>query len=201
MLRQCQRNQYGMTETIKDYEAIVMGTSAGGLAALTAILETLPASYRLPILIVQHRARDSRDLFEDVLQYKCRIAIKQADEKEKITPGHVYVAPPDYHMLVEMDKTISLSSEAPVQFSRPSIDVLFESAAIVYRSKLIGIILTGSNNDGAEGIRTIAAMGGLTIAQHPHEAQFSYMTQAAIDTKRVSHVWTLANISRFLNQF
>lgn len=187
-----------MTEDIRRYEAVVMGTSAGGLAALTALFETLPARYPLPILLVQHRAKDSQDLFEEVLQRKCRIEIKQADEKERILPGRIYVAPPDYHMLVERDRTLSLSFDAPVTFSRPSIDVLFESAALVYRHKLVAIVLTGSNNDGANGIRAVGNAGGLTIAQDPKEAAYAYMAQAAIDTAKVEHVWSLAGIAQFL---
>jgi two-component system, chemotaxis family, protein-glutamate methylesterase/glutaminase len=183
---------------ISQYEAIVMGTSAGGLMAVTKVLKNLSADYPIPILLVQHRARDSQDLFEEVLQEKCKIRIKQADEKELVRGGTVYVAPPNYHLLVEMNRTLSLSSDAPVQFSRPSIDVLFESAAIVYKRNLVGIILTGSNNDGAMGITTIASLGGLTVAQDPKEAQYSFMTQAAIDTKSVKHTWSLAQIEGFL---
>ena len=188
-----------MGMNVKQYGAIVIGTSAGGLSALSAILEKLPRQYGVPIIIVQHRAKDSQDIFEDVLQQKCLIEIKQADEKEMISPGRVYVAPPDYHLLVEMDKTFSLSSDAPVQFSRPSIDVLFESAAQVYKEQLVGIVLTGSNNDGAAGIGTISRMGGLTIAQDPEEAQYSVMTKAAIATRRVAYVLPLIAIGEFLN--
>src|SRR5687768_11295250 len=115
------------------YDAVVVGTSAGGLNALTTILGKLPRQYKIPIIVVQHRSKDSLELFEDVLQQKCRMRIKQADEKEAINPGMIHVAPPDYHLLVEIDKTFSLSADPPVQFSRPSIDVLFESAALAFR--------------------------------------------------------------------
>ena len=178
------------------YEAIVVGTSAGGFHALTVILESLPPDYSIPIIIVQHRAKDSQ-LFEEILQRKCRIQVKQADEKERINPGTVYVAPPDYHLLIESDRTFSLSTEAPVQFSRPSIDVLFESAAHAYRKKLIGVILTGSNRDGALGIAMINTLGGLTIAQDPAQAEYSLMTLAAIETNTVKHVMRLEEIGRF----
>ena len=180
------------------YDAVVVGTSAGGLNALSTILGNLPRQYKIPIVIVQHRSKGSFELFEDVLQQKCRIRIKQADEKEAISGGVIHVAPPDYHLLVEMDRTFSLSSDPPVQFSRPSIDVLFESAAIVYRQNLVGIVLTGSNNDGACGIATIRNFGGLTIAQDPSETQYSFMPQAAIDTGKVAHVWRLTDIGDFL---
>lgn len=181
-----------------NYEAIVVGTSAGGLTALSSILGKLPHDYSIPIIIVQHRAKDSQDLFEEVLQKKCKIRIKQADEKESIKAGNVYVAPPDYHLLVETDKTFSLSADEHVQFSRPSIDVLFESAAVAFREKLIGIILTGSNADGSAGISTISKLGGLTIAQDLQEAQYSFMPHSAVETRHVEHVWTLSQIAEYL---
>jgi two-component system, chemotaxis family, protein-glutamate methylesterase/glutaminase len=134
------------------YEAIVIGTSAGGLHAVSSILPVLPGEYPLPIIIVQHRAKDSKELLEDVLQYKTKLKVKQIDEKERIGAGFVYLAPPDYHLLIEKDRTFSLSADPPVMYSRPSIDVLFESAAIVYREKLVAIILTGANHDGAKGM-------------------------------------------------
>jgi two-component system chemotaxis response regulator CheB len=180
------------------YEAIVIGTSAGGLRALTSLLENIPPGYGIPLIIVQHRAKDSRDLFEDILQGRCNIPVKQADEKEMIRKGIAYTAPPDYHLLVEMDKTFSLSADAPVKFSRPSIDVLFDSAALAYRDKLVGIILTGANDDGADGITSIRRNGGLTIAQDPLEAQFTPMPQASIETGDVMHVWTLREIRDFM---
>jgi two-component system chemotaxis response regulator CheB len=185
-------------EKRKKYQAIVVGTSAGGFHAVSEILGTLPTDFPVPVVVVQHRAKESQDLFEEVLQRKCRITIRQADEKEHIESGNVYVAPPNYHLLIEMDRTFSLSSDPPVQYSRPSIDVLFETAAFTYRDKLIGIILTGSNSDGAAGISAIRKMGGLTIAQDPAEAQYALMTQASIDTKHVQHVWRLKEIGEFL---
>lgn len=182
----------------KTYRAIVVGTSAGGLHALTFLLNQLPPDFPIPIVVVQHRSKDQRDLFEEVLQSKCKIKIKQAEEKEKIMGGYVYTAPPDYHLLVETDMTFSLSSDELVLYSRPSINVLFESAAIVYRDSLAGIILTGANNDGASGISMIKKYGGLTIAQSPAEAQFPVMPDASIKTKNIQHIWTLAEIKKFL---
>lgn len=189
-----------MSDLHKMYEAIVLGTSAGGFRALSTLLSDIPAAYSIPIVLVQHRSKSSRDLFEEVLQSKCRIKIKQVEEKEVITGKHVYVAPPDYHLLIESNKTLSLSSDAPVRFSRPSIDVLFESAAIAYGDKLIGIILTGANDDGAIGMTAIAKRGGLTIAQNPQEAEYPFMVQASIATKSVKYIWSLATIRNFLLQ-
>ncbi|HKZ68196.1 MAG TPA: chemotaxis protein CheB, partial [Chitinophagaceae bacterium] len=166
--------------------------------ALSFLLKNLPPGFGIPIIVVQHRAKDPRDLLEEVMQSKCKIRIKQADEKENIASGFVYTAPPDYHLLVESDKTFSLSSDEQVHFSRPSIDVLFESAAMVFKHTLIGIILTGANNDGAAGIISIKKFGGLTIAQDPAEAQFPFMPEAAIKTKTVQHIWKLSEIQNFL---
>lgn len=180
------------------YEAVVIGASAGGLYAVSKILESLPEYYSLSVMIVQHRSRDERTTLEEVLQHKCKILVKQADEKEFIKAGTVYFAPADYHLLVEKNRSFSLSSDTPVNFSRPSIDVLFETAAESYKDKLIGIILTGANSDGARGIKKIYTCGGVTIAQHLDEAQFPMMPQAAIKTRCVRHVFGLKQIVKFL---
>ena len=180
------------------YEAVVIGVSAGGLYALTHILGALPAGFPAPVIVVQHRSRDERFLLEEVLQTKCRVHIKQADEKEEIMPGIVYVAPADYHLLIEKDKTFSLSFDEPVNYSQPSIDILFETAAEVYKNKLLGIILTGANSDGAKGIKSIRKRGGITIAQQPDTADYPVMPKAAIKTGSIQHVMTLDQIRDFL---
>jgi two-component system chemotaxis response regulator CheB len=180
------------------YDAIVIGASAGGLHVMTRILKPLPAGFPVPIMVVQHRAKDERNLLEEVLQQKCQVRIKQADEKEAIEKGVVYFAPPDYHLLIENDHTFSLSFDAPVNFSRPSIDVLFETAADVFNERLLGIILTGANNDGAAGIRKISMRGGNTIAQSPETADYADMPKSAINTGYVRHIMTPDEISRYL---
>lgn len=182
----------------KKYLAVVIGTSAGGLAALSILLERLPFNYPIPLIIVQHRSKEPRDLLEELLQSKCKMKVKQADEKEKIENGFIYIAPPDYHLLIENDFTFSLTTDEAVLYSRPSIDVLFESAASVYKNKLVGIILTGANSDGAKGIKSIAENDGLTIAQRPDEALFPAMPLASIQTQRVDFIFTLAEIQSFL---
>lgn len=184
----------------RQYEAIVIGTSAGGLFALTTLLEQLPKNYPIPLIITQHRSKDYKDLLEEVLQSKCQILIKQADEKETILSERVYVAPPGYHLLVEEDYTFSLSADENVSYSKPSIDVLFETAAEAYREKLVGILLTGANSDGASGMSVIRKNKGLTIAQSPTEAQYPAMPQAAIDRKAVDHIWVLKEIRDFIVQ-
>jgi two-component system chemotaxis response regulator CheB len=180
------------------YSAVVIGASAGGLFALTFLLEHLPVDYRLPILVVQHRSKDERGLLEEVLQDKCSVRVLQANEKEKIRGGTVYVAPPDYHLLVESDMTFSLTADDKVNYSRPSIDVLFETAADVYRERLIGIVLTGANSDGRRGIEMIRRFNGLTIAQDPKEAEFPVMPRASIESGAVKSVLTLKEIKSFL---
>jgi two-component system chemotaxis response regulator CheB len=137
-------------------------------------------------------------LLEEILQEKCKIRVQQADEKEEIKNGVAYIAPPDYHLLVETDMTFSLTTDEKVNFSRPAIDVLFETAADVYKNKLVGVVLTGANNDGCRGIEAIHRYGGVTIAQDPLEAEFPSMPQAAISSGAVMKVLTLNDIKNFL---
>jgi two-component system chemotaxis response regulator CheB len=185
-------------ETETKYDAIVIGASAGGLHVLISMLKLLPFNYPVPVIVVQHRAKDERSLLEEVLQHKCNIRIKQADEKEEIQHGFVYFAPPNYHLLVEANGTFSLSYDAPVNYSRPSIDVLFETAADVYKERLLGIILTGANKDGAQGMQKISVSGGTTIAQQPGTADYPEMPQAAISTGAIQHILTPEAIGSFL---
>ncbi|MBO9205149.1 MULTISPECIES: chemotaxis protein CheB [Niastella] len=182
----------------KKYDAIVIGASAGGLYIMIRILKLLPANFNIPIIVVQHRAKDERTLLEEVLQQKCKVKIKQADEKELIQPGNVYFAPPDYHLLIENDGTFSLNCDPPVNYSRPSIDVLFETAADVYKQRLLAIILTGANKDGSYGIKKIALQGGTTIAQLPETADYPEMPRAAISTGHVQLVLDADAIGQFL---
>lgn len=181
-----------------EYKAIVIGASAGGLNVLSKILKKLPLDFSLPVIIAQHRSKDERELLEEVLQSKCKIKVKQADEKEKIENGIVYCAPPNYHLLIERNCTFSLSGDMLVNYSRPSIEVLFETAASVYKNKLVGIILTGANNDGSKGIKVIKEYGGMTIAQNPQTTEYPSMPQAAVDTGCVDFVWEIEQITDFL---
>ncbi|HLF33604.1 MAG TPA: chemotaxis protein CheB [Cyclobacteriaceae bacterium] len=181
-----------------EYECIVIGASAGGMNALSAILRALPDYFPLPLIIVQHRSRDYPDLLEKVLQHKSRLTVNQAEEKVKIEKGFVYIAPPDYHLMIERNRTFSLSMDEPVNYSRPSIDVLFESASEVYGKSLMGIILSGANRDGAAGMLTIHQNGGFTLAQDPKEAEYPYMPEASIQLGTVRHVMKLKEIENFL---
>jgi two-component system chemotaxis response regulator CheB len=162
------------------YEAIVIGVSSGGMTALRFIFSALPAQFKIPIVIVQHISTNSNNNWIKLLNENSNLNIKEADEKEKIEAGNGYIAPANYHLLIEKNKILSLTIDERVNFARPSIDVLFESAAEAYKKKLIGIILTGSNNDGAKGIRRIKECGGLAIIQDPKTAESSPMPAAAI---------------------
>ncbi len=182
------------------YKAIVIGSSAGGINALTKVLSVLPADFPLPIVIVQHLHPESGHHLPYILGAKSALKIKQADEKEKIEKGWVYLAPPNYHLLVEEDFTFSLSLESPVNYSRPSIDVLFESAIYAYRQHLIGIILTGANHDGSFGLKKIKETGGFTIVQDPKTAEADAMPKAAIEATIIDKILPLQDIGLYLLQ-
>lgn len=175
-------------------EAIVVGTSAGGFAALKALLPQLPANYPLPIVIVVHVVRDQPSMLVELLRNNCQLTVKEAEDKECLAPGVVYFAPPDYHLLVETNKSLSLSSDEPVLYSRPSIDVLFETAADAYREKLLGIVLTGANSDGAKGLKRIEQVGGIAIVQDPDEAEVSLMPWSAINACQSPRILNLQSI-------
>lgn len=179
-------------------KAVVIGCSAGGLTVLTAVLETLPRHYTIPVIVVQHRANEHNHLLEEVLQHKCTIQVKQADEKESIQSGIIYVAPPGYHLLIESDRTFSLAADVRVQYSMPSIDVTFETAAETYRQGLTGILMTGANSDGAQGIQKVKEFMGTTIAQDPREAQHPTMPMAAIATGKVDQILNTIGIRKYL---
>lgn len=181
-------------------EAVVIGVSAGGLKALSAILPTLPADYPLPILVVIHLPPSGKSLVAELFDDKCAVKVVEADDKDAIAPGTVYFAPPDYHLLVELDRTLSLSGEEPVLFSRPSIDVLFETAADAYGPGLIGIVLTGANNDGARGLQAVVAAGGTALVQSPEHAFASAMPEAALESVPQARALALEEISHYLQK-
>lgn len=169
-----------MSDSPTSAAAVVIGASVGAIETLSVILPALPEDFPLPVLIVVHVAADSRSLLADLFASRCRIPVKEAEDKEGIRDGTVYFAPAGYHLLVEADFTLSLSSDEPVLFSRPAIDVLFESAADAYGDSLTGVILTGANSDGANGLHAVCNAGGTALVQHPHTAVGSAMPQAAL---------------------
>jgi two-component system chemotaxis response regulator CheB len=182
------------------FEAAVIGVSAGGMQALRTILSAIPETYPLSIVIVQHRGVRSDDYLVRALNDLCAITVKEAEDKEGMRPRVAYIAPADYHLLVEPDRTFSLSVDEKVHYARPSIDVLFESAAETFASKLIGVILTGANSDGAQGLRAIKQHGGLAIVQDPETAEAASMPRAALRATAVDHVASLERIGALLRQ-
>lgn len=180
------------------YRAAAIGVSSGGLQALTALLGRLPADLPLALLIVQHLGADAGDGLARLLDQRCALRVKEADEGEAVRPGTAYLAPPNYHLLVENDGVLALSVDPPVSFARPSIDVLFESAAMVFGPQLIGIVLTGANADGSAGLRTIKAYGGLAVVQDPAEAEATPMPLAALAATPVDHILALQQIADLL---
>jgi len=179
-------------------EAVVIGASAGGVEALGLILPALPATFRPSLLIVLHLPRERPSLLVQIYEKRCALPVREADDKEPIEPGTVYFAPPDYHMLVEPNRQIALSTEEPVHFSRPSVDVLFESAADVYGNKLLGIILTGANEDGAAGLHAIHRAGGVTVVQQPDSAKVPLMIVSALQRHPADFVLSLPQIAQLL---
>src|ERR1035437_7782857 len=173
------------------YEAIVIGVSSGGMNVMKIMFSLLPKNFNTPIIIVQHISPRSDNQWIKLLNEKSNLPIKEADEKEKIEKGNVYIAPPNYHLLIEKNKTFSLTIDERVNFARPSIDVLFESAAEAYKNKLIGIVLTGSNNDGTNGIKRIKECGGLTIIQDPETAESAYMPKSALDAIQPDYILSI----------
>jgi two-component system chemotaxis response regulator CheB len=177
---------------------VVIGASAGAVEALSAILPALPADYKLPILVVVHVPPDKSSVLADLFAMKCAIAVREGEDKEPITAGTVYFAPADYHLLVEAEGCLSLSNEAPVHFSRPSIDVLFESAADAYGPHLIGVVLTGANQDGAKGLSAVARAGGEAIVQDPSEAFARAMPEAALAECPGARALSIEHIADYL---
>lgn len=177
------------------YEAVVMGASAGGIEALKAILPGLPATFPLPIAIVMHREERSGGFLAEFLNRISGVAVSEVEDKEPMNAGHVYLAPAGYHLLIESDRCFSLSVDPRINYSCPSIDVLFESAADAFAESLIGIVLTGANSDGALGLKAIKARGGLAIVQDPRTAQASAMPAAALEAARADHVLDVQRIA------
>ena len=183
----------------REYKAIVIGTSTGGLNALSKVLAPLPVDFPFPILIVQHLSPDSDDFMVHHLRRHSNLQVKEADDKDVPEKGWIYIAPPNYHLLVEEEGYLSLAVTPPVNFSRPSIDVLFETAADAYTNGLIGIILTGANTDGTRGAGKIKARGGFMIAQDPEGADADMMPRSVIEAGWADQIIPLDKIGKYLN--
>jgi two-component system chemotaxis response regulator CheB len=180
--------------------AVVIGASAGALEALSVILPALPEDFALPVFIVVHIPPDKKSVLAELFRAKCALPVREVEDKEPILGGTIYFAPPDYHLLVEDELTLSLSVEEQVLFSRPSIDVLFESASDVYGPGLVGLVLTGANHDGASGLRSIVSAGGVALVQSPKVAFSAAMPEAAISACPTAHILSLTEITSFLKK-
>lgn len=176
---------------------VVVGTSLGGLYALQVILASLPEDFSPAMVIVQHREPGSSDTLREILQRHSVLPVHEAEDKEAILPGHIYLAPADYHLLLEPGYFI-LSTVAPVNYARPAIDVLFESAADSYGKEVVGVILTGMNNDGAQGLAAIKQRGGLALVQDPATAEAPTMPEAALASTPVDRILSLAAMGPYL---
>lgn len=182
------------------WRAVVIGASAGGAAALVQVLRPLPADYPLPLIVVQHLHPWQQGAALLSKSYAGQLALKlcEAEEKQPPLPGVVYFAPANYHLLIESDGAFALSTDEKVNFTRPAIDVLFESAAETYGPALIGIILTGANQDGAAGLQAIQQRRGLTIIQDPASAEVDYMPRAALSRVQPDYLLPLDKIGACL---
>ena len=180
------------------YKAIVIGGSAGSMEVLLKFFSVLRKDFTLPIIIVCHVHPLDNGGLVDFFRRHTGLNIREADDKESIQSGHIYFSPANYHLLIEQDKTFSLSVDPRVNYSRPSIDVMFETAAMAWADELIGIILTGANSDGAAGICAIKDHGGLTIAQDPEDAAYPVMPRAAIDTGKIDFILSVDKLAMVL---
>jgi two-component system, chemotaxis family, protein-glutamate methylesterase/glutaminase len=180
------------------FKAVAIGASAGGIPLLRRILAALPANYPLALLIVVHLPAQSSCNLVELFSHNCALPIRLATDKARLKPGHVYIAPPDYHLLVETCDYLALSVEAPVQSVRPSIDVLLQSAAEVFEKHLIAVILSGANSDGAAGMALVKELGGLTIVLNPLLTDFNTMPKAVLENVDVDYVANVEEIIALL---
>ena len=180
-------------------ELVAIGTSLGGLNALTKLLQTLPREFRVPVVIVQHRtAHSDGGGLAKLLQDHTPLRVVEADDKMTVEPGVVYLAPADYHLMIEEPGLLALSTDAPVRSARPSIDVLFQTAADAYRDALLGVLLTGASADGAEGLAKVKLLGGRAIVEDPSTAECRTMPAAALAATAVDYVLPLDKIGDHL---
>ena len=178
--------------------AVAIGASAGGVEALSAVLPALPRGFPAAVFVVIHLPRDKPSVLADIFAARCEVPVREAQDKEPVQPGVVYFAPPDYHLLVDEGPSLALSVDDPVLYSRPSIDVLFQSAADVYGPQLAGVVLTGGNEDGCAGLQAIAKHDGACIVQDPATAQAAYMPRAAMEKVASAQVLPLDRIATAL---
>lgn len=179
-------------------EAVVIGASSGGIEALQVVLGACPPQVPFTLIVVLHRPSRPGSSLQQCLASACRLPVREVEDKEPLHPGHVYLAPAGYHTLVERERTFALSVDEPVHYSRPSVDVLFESAARVFGARTVGLLLTGANHDGAQGLAAIEAAGGLAVVQDPATALARHMPEAGRRACRQPLVLPLADIAHAL---
>ena len=184
---------------MRQYQLIAVGASWGGMQAISSLLDGIREHRELAVVIAQHRHPESGRELRDTFQLHSSLRVRDAEDKDVVEPGNAYLAPPDYHLLVEREGTLALSTDERVNYARPSIDVLFESVADAYGSRSIGIVLTGANDDGAAGLRRVKELGGVAIVQDPRDAQRPEMPAAAIAATDADVVLPLAEIPLFLS--
>ncbi|NJL88014.1 MAG: chemotaxis protein CheB [Leptolyngbyaceae cyanobacterium SM1_1_3] len=177
------------------FDIVAIATSAGGLKALSTVLGRLPADFPALIVVVQHLDPHHRSLMAEILNRRTSLEVKQAEENERLCPGKIFIAPPNYHLLVNPDGTLSLSQSERVHYVRPSADLLFDSVATSYKDRAIAVVLTGTGSDGIMGVQAIKAMGGTVIAEDTRTAEFSGMPLAAIRTGSVDFILPLAEVA------
>ncbi len=182
------------------YKAVVIGGSAGSFQGVTRILSEIPPDFPLPVILCLHRLKHVRNGFIEALSIKSVKAVVEPYDKESIKRGKVYLAPANYHLSIELGHTFGLSTDVMVNNSRPSIDVTLETAAYVYKEKLIGILLSGANKDGAYGMRCVTERGGLTVVQEPSECMIDTMPAAALASTNIDYTLTVAEILKLLNE-
>ncbi len=182
------------------YKAIVIGGSAGSFQVITKVLSSLPKDFQLPVILSLHRLKHVRHGFVEALSIKSNVPVSEPDDKENIRKGNIYLAPANYHLCVELGNTFSLSTEEMVNNSRPSIDITLETAAYTYKDKLIGILLSGANKDGAFGMKRIHDRGGLTIVQEPSECMIDTMPASALKLTQIDYILKTDQIIKFLTE-
>lgn len=190
-----------MEENVLDSkcELLIIGGSAGSLDVLLHIMPEIDSAISFPIILVLHRRNTTDNTLTDLLCAKTKMQVKEADEKDILNPGTVYIAPPDYHLLIEKNRTLSLDFSEKVHYSRPSIDVTMQSGADVFGEKTVCILLSGANADGVEGLSAVKGKGGIIVAQNPETAEVSYMPQQAISNLNIDKVLKIEEMAEFIN--
>lgn len=185
---------------MENCEALIIGGSAGSLDVLLKVLPDLNSLLNFPVIIILHRKPGKESLLTDLLSTKTKLRVKEIEEKEELMPGIIYIAPPSYHLLIEKNKTFSLDASEKINFSRPSIDVTFTSAAEVFRQNLVCILLSGANSDGSEGLQKVNENGGCTIVQNPDSAIASFMPEYALKNVEIDSVLNPEEMANYINR-